>query len=238
MSNGDSEDLEALFDSIAATRSEVAVRSEVPRDQTGPGGCPTQIFEHIGHAARKLHDAIKSMSAEDALATASSVIPDARDRLNYVASLTEVAANRVLNATDVAQPLVSALGAEAAGLDARWQKVFDETLPQAEFKPLVLDSRQFLRSVISRSDEVSGQLTEIMMSQDFQDLTGQVIKRLLAMVHDIEDTLVQLLVAAAPSDRRLCAETSLLNGPVINAGGTETVSNQEQVDDLLASLGF
>lgn len=235
---GDSAELEALFASTAAAVVEPADVA-TPEGVVAGGDCQRQVFEHIGHAARKLHDALQGMGLDGALNKAADAFPDARERLNYVASLTEQAANRVLNATDDAQPIVDALGSEASKLDARWQRILARDLPQSEFKPLVQDTREFLSAVPKRAADVSGHLTEIMMSQDFQDLTGQVIKRLLTMAQDIESTLVQLLVAAAPADRRQEMDASLLNGPVISADGrTDVVTSQEQVDDLLASLGF
>lgn len=235
---GDSAELEALFDQVSATASTPVVEN-APSGLSVGGDCQRQVFEHIGHAARKLHDALQGMGLDGALNKAADAFPDARERLNYVASLTEQAANRVLNATDDAQPIVDALGDEARTLDARWQRILARDLPQSEFKPLVQDTRDFLAAVPKRAADVSGHLTEIMMSQDFQDLTGQVIKRLLTMAQDIESTLVQLLVAAAPADRRQEMDASLLNGPVISADGrTDVVTSQEQVDDLLASLGF
>ena len=78
-----------------------------------------------------------------------------------------------------------------------------------------------------------------MMAQDFQDLTGQVIKKVVDLAQGLEQQLLQVLLEAMPAERKTEASESLMNGPVISAVGREdVVSNQEQVDDLLESLGF
>ncbi|MDQ3267870.1 MAG: protein phosphatase CheZ, partial [Pseudomonadota bacterium] len=82
-------------------------------------------------------------------------------------------------------------------------------------------------------------LTEIMMAQDFQDLTGQVIKKIVEVTQNLEKQLVELLVESSPSVANPDPHAGLLNGPVINASGrTDVVTNQDQVDDLLESMGF
>jgi len=91
----------------------------------------------------------------------------------------------------------------------------------------------------ARPQATNAQLLEIMMAQDFQDLTGQVIKKVIALAQDLEVQLLQVLVASTPPDKRKNLGDDLLNGPVINAEGrSDVVTSQEQVDELLASLGF
>ena len=78
-----------------------------------------------------------------------------------------------------------------------------------------------------------------MMAQDFQDLTGQVIKKITELAHDVESQLVQLLLDYAPQEMKREAEAGLLNGPQIDPNASpDVVSDQSQVDDLLESLGF
>lgn len=77
------------------------------------------------------------------------------------------------------------------------------------------------------------------MAQDFQDLTGQVIKKVTELGHSLESQLVQLLIEFSPHDAARDTDNGLLNGPQVNpAGKADVVADQEQVDDLLESLGF
>ncbi|MGC2166586.1 MAG: protein phosphatase CheZ, partial [Gallionella sp.] len=168
-------------------------------------------------------------------------------RLNYVATLTEQAAERVLNATEAAQPLVEKMEVEAHRLSGQWQLLFDKKLDVEQFKNMVMETREFLNQVPKQAKETNAYLMEIMMAQDFQDLTGQVIKKITAVTREMEKQLLDLLVENAPAARQnalpAAAKTDqhagLLNGPVINPNGrTDVVSSQDQVDDLLESLGF
>ena len=87
--------------------------------------------------------------------------------------------------------------------------------------------------------ETKAQFHEIMMAQDFHDLTGQVVAKVVTLANDLEDSLVKLLVQVVPPDQREKVDLSVLHGPVVNAEGrTDVVTNQGEVDDLLASLGF
>jgi len=233
----DSPDLEALFDSIvAASADAAAVRSEAAHDTSGVQ--PGEVLTKIGKLTRTLHQSLRELGFDKSLQQAVSAIPDTRDRLTYVATLTEKAAERALNATEVARPLQDDLESGAKALAASWDRLFDKQLSIDEFKALVTDTRRYLGSVPERTEATRGQLTEIMMAQDFQDLTGQVIKKITAAAHDIEHKLLELLVEQMPREKRAEAE-SLLNGPVIKQGGrADVVTSQDQVDELLESLGF
>lgn len=80
---------------------------------------------------------------------------------------------------------------------------------------------------------------EIILAQDFQDLAGQVIKKIVELVQGLESRLLAVLLEAMPAERKAETPDGLLDGPVINAGGgRDVVANQKQVDDLLESLGF
>lgn len=260
MSNdtGDSDELEALFDSIVAAGStkskEDVVDAEVVHeetrpsatkpdavdpdaDQPGAGGEGEEIYSQIGHLTRRLHDTLRQLGYDKALESVVEGMPDARDRLGYIAKMTEQAAVRALTATEIAQPIQDKLQSDADALSKQWQRVFDNQLGVGEFKILAENTRDFLKDVPKRTQATNKQLMEIMMAQDFQDLTGQVIKKVVTMAQRMEHDMLQLLIAAKPADKKI--DSALLNGPVINPEGrTDVVSTQEQVDDLLDSLGF
>ncbi|MDD3328585.1 MAG: protein phosphatase CheZ [Zoogloea sp.] len=232
---GDDDELQALFDSVA---SEYAPGAEV----AGPGSGLDSghlVFNRIGVMTRQLHDTLRELGYERTLQEAAHAIPDARQRLSYIAEMTEQAASKVLNATDIAKPLQDRLQTGAESLRSRWDLLYANQLSPDEFRALAGETREFLGGVVSDTRETNAQLLEIMMAQDFQDLTGQVIKKVVDLAQSLEQQLLQVLLEAMPAERKTEASESLMNGPVINAvGRDDVVSNQEQVDDLLESLGF
>ncbi|MCL2645018.1 MAG: protein phosphatase CheZ, partial [Betaproteobacteria bacterium] len=127
---------------------------------------------------------------------------------------------------------------ESGALYARWDSLFDNRLSVEEFKTLATETRTFFGLAAESGRIIDARLLEIMMAQDFQDLTGQVIKKVIEMAQELEAQLLSILIEAAPEDFSEKAGC-LLNGPVVNSEGRDdVVTNQEQVDDLLASLGF
>ncbi|MBI4983851.1 MAG: protein phosphatase CheZ [Rhodocyclales bacterium] len=232
--SGDSDDLQALFDSVAEQVD--GAKQTSTRDAASP---QEAVFNHIGHIARKLHDSLRELGYDRMLEDTARQIPDARQRLAYIAQMTEQAASRVLNATDIAKPLQDELLAKAASMSARWDRMFANQLSVDEFKSLAADSRAFFNEAPIKIKATNDQLNEIMMAQDFQDLTGQVIKKVVEMVQGFEAQLLNVLIEAMPAERKAAAPEGLMNGPVISAGGrNDVVTTQAQVDDLLESLGF
>lgn len=243
----DSDDLQALFDSVSLETQAVChgasqQSGDTQSSSVAGDGWPQQeaVFNRIGHMARALHDTLGQLGYDKLLEKTVSALPDAKDRLAYVANLTEQAACRVLNATDVAAPLVDDIENGALALGKRWDKLFANELGVEEFKALAEETRAFLNEQLPQKTRgTHAQLTEIMMAQDFQDLTGQVIKKIVVLAQDLESGLMNVLIEVLPETKRTDEVASLMNGPVINAEGrTDVVVNQEQVDDLLDSLGF
>jgi chemotaxis protein CheZ len=243
-SSSDDDDLQALFDSVSAETQAVQTQAATasPEHATSAESWPAQegVFNRIGHMARALHDTLGQLGYDKLLEKTVSALPDAKDRLAYVANLTEQAACRVLNATDIASPLVDEIENGSKALGARWDKVFANQLGPEEFKKLAAETRDFLNCQLPQKTQAThAQLTEIMMAQDFQDLTGQVIKKVVSLAQELESGLMNVLVEVMPETKRTEEVASLMNGPVINSEGrTDIVVNQEQVDDLLDSLGF
>ncbi|THF66498.1 protein phosphatase CheZ [Pseudothauera nasutitermitis] len=254
--DGDSDELQALFDSVAGQfdpppqPAPAAVPPARPAPAVRPApvavaaephveGSYEVVFQRIGQMTRQVHDTLRELGYDATLQEAASSIPDARQRLNYIAQLTEQAASRVLNATDIARPIQDRVEADATALKARWDKLFANQLSVEEFKALSADTRTFVGGVADSSRATNAQLLEIMMAQDFQDLTGQVIKKVVDLAQVLETQLLQVLLEVAPSDKVPEKHAGLMNGPVISAEGRDdVVTSQEQVDDLLESLGF
>ena len=221
----------------------------------GPDLTADRILARIGQLTKTLRDSMRELGLDKHIEHAAEAVPDARDRLKYVANMTEHAAERVLFAIDIAKPLQEQLQSDAAELDSRWERWFAAPIEREEVRTLMTDTRAFLARVPDATATTNQKLLEIMLAQDFQDLTGQVIKKIMDVVYVIEQQLLTVLVEnIAPERREQFAQTAaslaadpnstatpdhLLNGPQINPEGrTDVVQDQSDVDDLLASLGF
>jgi|TARA_B100002049_G_scaffold189337_1_gene146272 chemotaxis protein CheZ len=208
-----------------------------------------ELIDRIGQLTRALNESMRELGLDREVEKAADAIPDARDRLNYIATMTEQAAETALSSIEVAQPLQTEIENRAVKLDDRWQQWFDAPIELVDARELVRDTRSYLQWVPQQTQATSGQLHDIMMAQDFQDLTGQVIKKLVVVIRDIEKQLIEVLLRYLPEDRvrgyegerreKSRENSSLLNGPQIQTdGNTDIVTDQAQVDDLLDSLGF
>ncbi|MFZ4535687.1 protein phosphatase CheZ [Propionivibrio sp.] len=199
-----------------------------------------RTFQRIGQIMRQLNDALHELGYDKLIEKTLHAIPDTRDRLAYIASLTEQAACRVLNATDVAIPLQDKLQASAKSLSRRWTELDGNCLSPAQARALTRDTRAFLdQQVPQDTTATTAQLMEILMAQDFQDLTGQVIKKIVILAQNLESQLMEVLVELIPDSRRKDEANNLLNGPLLNtASSGEAAASKGEVDDLLNSLGF
>ena len=199
-----------------------------------------ELFIELGRLTRELHEAINGFFSDLRIAEiAEREIPDASERLSYVISMTEKSANTSLNAVEASLPLADELGRKADALSLDWSRFRDRKLPVEEFRVLSIELGDFLQTVTGHAGELHGKLSEVLMAQDFQDLTGQIIRQVIKLIHDVEGKLVQLVRISGsqlPEKRR---EASNLEGPVIpGVDQGDVVSGQDDVDDLLSSLGF
>ncbi|QKY04777.1 protein phosphatase CheZ [Janthinobacterium lividum] len=256
------DDFDALFDSVSASAAAPAaaaaaaaaaapVAAAPAAAEAAPvasAGAPGEaadpvdqsdkpMFERLGGIVRLLHDSLRELGYDKALTEASSQIVDAQDRLEYVATLTEQAANKVLNTLDEGMPAQDVLSKKAKDMDSRWTALFDGKLSLEEFKALAGDSRQFAQAVAEATEAEKARLLEIMMAQDFQDITGQLIKKVVNITKTVEHELAQLLRDNAPAEvREKLAQkpVPLMQGPSVPS----VALDQDNVDDLLADLGF
>lgn len=205
-------------------------QSSAPRKQSD------EMVQRIAKLTRMLRDSMRALGLDEAVKEAAEAIPDARERLRYVGRMTEQAANRVLTAAEQTQPLQAGLSTQAGELKALWQELPRQTRSQlpAEFTDRM---EALLQNVEQDTAKTQAYLLEIIMAQDFQDLTGQVIQGMLEVITAMEKELIQVLLDSVPTEKR--EETlSLLNGPVVNPEADDVVRDQDEVDDLLSSLGF
>jgi chemotaxis protein CheZ len=209
-------------------------------DQIADSTSNDEVLSRIGHMTRALHESLRGLGLDKLIEKAASDIPDARNRLDYVARLSEKAAQKVLNATDAAMPLQDTVDQSAVSLRDGWQALLDsDGSHDAPWRALALRTVSDLDASRTAVAGTKGHLMDIMMAQDFQDLTGQVISKVAVITQTLEQQLVQMLVDFAPEEVRRELDTGLLNGPQINPEGkSDIVADQTQVDDLLDSLGF
>ena len=191
-----------------------------------------EVFQQLGTITRLLHDTMQQLGVMPKLQTATEGLPDARSRLSYIATKTAEAANKVLNTVDQAK-IEHRQISEAT-------RAIGELIVADPVKAVASGAvMNFVHEVETSTKRIDDHLTDIMMAQDFHDLTGQVVAKVVTLANDLEDSLVKLLIQVVPEGVREQVDPSVLNGPVVNPEGrTDVVSDQGEVDDLLASLGF
>ena len=195
-------------------------------------GASPEVFHQLGTITRQLHDTLTQLGVMPKLQIAADGLPDARSRLSYIANKTSDAANKVLNSVDQAK-------ADHAHISSETRRIA-EAIVKDPVKAVASGAvMNFVGDVEAATARIDAHLTDIMMAQDFHDLTGQVVAKVVSLATELEDSLVKLLVQAAPPEQAQKVEAAVLHGPVVNhEGRTDVVKDQAEVDDLLASLGF
>ncbi len=206
----------------------------------------SDLFTEIGKLTRELHEALNNFKLDSRIADlAAQEIPDAKHRLEYVLKMTNDAANKTMDAADSSSEICHGLVAKTAALQTVWNKVNNNEIKGAEFKHFFVDLGAFLEQVNQGANEICAYMTEVVMAQGFQDLTGQVIKRVISLVQDVEESLVHTIkMFGQMNDYQEAVENDKqpevgVEGPAIDADNRDdVVANQDEVDDLLSSLGF
>ncbi|KXI24157.1 protein phosphatase CheZ [Photobacterium sanguinicancri] len=203
------------------------------------------MYDEVGKLTRQLHDSLQNFRLDPRICDlAKTEIPDARGRLSYVIDRTEEAANKTMDAVENTLPIADKLHDNLLLVQPQWKRLMVGKIELHEFKTLCHNIDGLLTQVEGDSGELRSQLTEILMAQDFQDLTGQIIRRVIELVHEVEDQLVDILKAfdMEQDDKAEAlteAQTIAPEGPIINSEErVDVMSSQDDVDDLLSSLGF
>lgn len=212
-------------------------------DPGRPDESEETIHHRIGQLTRTLHNALRELGYDRELMDARDHLPDARDRLAYIARVTGEAAEKVLNAVDRARTVQQELTEQAGSLRSRWLAVAAYAAGGRACTPagkqLIDETCDFFSSVGGQADRTNVILTDIMMAQDFHDLTGQVIRRVVALAQSLEEQLLKLVIETSPPGQRPRLDQFKLEGPVVVPDSRDdVVADQKGVDDLLASLGF
>ncbi|WP_414830161.1 protein phosphatase CheZ [Alteromonas sp. H39] len=208
-----------------------------------------ELFAEVGKLTRQLHDALNNFQLDERIAgLANEDIPDAQTRLTYVIEETEKAANTTMDAVEASMPIAETLSERIDKIMPDWKKLMSREIEIGEFKTLCGDLDKLLEDASSESTKLTGLLTEVLMAQGYQDLTGQVIRRVIELVKEVEDSLVNMLTMFGDAEtttpvtaKQSRKETDKIGaeGPIIDADKRDdVVQGQDDVDDLLSSLGF
>ncbi len=206
------------------------------------------LFQELGRLTREFHEALNAFRFDSRIAAAltETDFPDARERLKYVITMTAQSADRTLTAVEESMPLCDEMEADTLELKGQWERFTRRELTADEFRILVPRLEAYFGRVSEDIPKLRGNLQEVLMAQDFQDLTGQIIRRVINLVDDVEENLVELirisgqnLLPKEKSEKPESAPSGIeASGPPVPGVDTGTVSGQDEVDDLLSSLGF
>ena len=209
-----------------------------------------ELFAEVGKLTRQLHDALNNFQIDDRIKNlANDDIPDAQSRLTYVIEETEKAANTTMDAVEASMPIAELLSSRISSVMPEWKKLMSRQIELGEFKALCADLDELLEDGAEQSAKLTQLLTEVLMAQGYQDLTGQVIRRVIDLVKEVEDSLVNMLTMFGEPETSEQTKTPVetvkkidgaeAEGPIIDADTRDdVVSGQDDVDDLLSSLGF
>ena len=202
------------------------------------------LFREVGQLTRQLHDNLASFALDSQLNDITDKgIPDAKERLNYVIKMTDEAANKTLNAIDEILPVTDEMQQKSERLSKNWHKFLGRELSLDEFKIMSAEITSYLDESCRNTKFVHDKANDIVLAQSFQDLTGQIIKKVITLVQDVENSLVDLRrIAGTPQPKvaeSKAQEKGQLDGPLVPGIDVQgAVNSQDEVDDLLSSLGF
>lgn len=231
LEQGDTSGAEALLDELAHLRE-------------------THLFNEFGRITRQLHDSMSSFELDDKIAALTEHdIPNAKERLQYVITMTEQAADQTLTAVERLLPISQALNEQAEDLNIKWGRFLDREMPLDEFKTMSAEIASYFRASNQGLLEVQSGLNDILMAQSFQDITGQIIRKVIDLVHEVESSMVNVItITAQHSTHKTTAKSGVTGGvnpdlpgpvvPGVNDKAGDVATSQVDVDDLLSSLGF
>jgi chemotaxis protein CheZ len=207
------------------------------------------LFQELGKLTREFHEALQNFRLDSRLTSiAEEDFPDAKERLHYVLTMTAQSADRSLTATEVAMPICHTIKNRSSELKEQWGRFTRREMSADEFRALSVDIGEFFDELAVDVPTLEENLNEITMAQDFQDLTGQIIGRVINLVDDVESSLVNLIrlsgqhiLAEKGGQKQEKKDKNIeAQGPMVPGVDDvdEMVSGQDEVDDLLSSLGF
>jgi chemotaxis protein CheZ len=247
-----------MSDSLDAAQDNVALaRTLVDHLETGnqheamsvlaqlAGFRDSVLFQQLGRLARELHESINSFVLDAGLEDiARHEMPDAAQRLRYVVATTEQAANATLSAVEESLPLADSLRRDAHELAEKWDRLDPRRLSSEHYRDLSRELSGFLAVTQTNTQALHERLSDVLIAQAYQDITGQIIRKVIELVNDVEEKLVELVrlsghPATGTRQRPGLSENAATQGPAVpGVDRGDLVSGQDDVDELLSSLGF
>ena len=226
LENNEIEDAQELIDSFAVQGDE-------------------DLFVEIGKLTRNLHEALTNFQMDSRITDlAASEIPNAKERLNYVIEKTEEAANKTMDMVESCNERSNKMAKDSEDLLIEWKKLYNRELEPGDFRKLCRKIETHLEKNKDDADDLHQELSDVLLAQDYQDLTGQVIRQVITLVHDVEESMVNIIKMFGSMDGYNKAKDETVRkegaeGPVVNVEKRDdVVQGQDEVDDLLSSLGF
>lgn len=202
------------------------------------------LYQEIGKLTRELHEKLNSFIDDTRIRSIMhDDIPDARERLSYVMKVTEESAHSTITAVEHGMPIVSELGDKATEIKDQWRDFMSHRKGVDVFREMTTDLDDYLQQVVDETNSIYKDLNEVLMAQSYQDITGQVIQRVINLVQTLEQSLVGIIQTTSQGmdvETKKPADTdSSGHGPVVpGVTGGEVMNSQDDVDDLLSTLGF
>ena len=185
------------------------------------------LFSEVGHLLRRFHDQMQSISSGLPQALAN-LDPDEvgsfSDKLSHILEMTDRAANKTM---DLAEAALAVLAEEQSVLDSLTQN------------PVIAaneDAMAALGQLLKNNQAQNNRMTEVLMAQDYQDLTGQLINKVMALLKHLESDLIELVTRFGSKKIATPQSEVRLNGPMHESH--EERQNQDNVDSLLSQFGF
>lgn len=204
------------------------------------------LFNDLRKLTGDLQSALDRFSVDSRLVDlAEKEVPDARQRLDHVLKLTDEAAHRTMDLVEQSGPLAERTAREAGEIAELWKKFRSRTIQVDEFRSMIDRLDAFLEASRVDMDQVRGNLSEVLMAQGYQDLSGQIIRGVMKLVSELETALVDLVRLSRTGPHAVAAPAAPSDGmhrgfgpavPGIDNG--PAVSGQQDVDSLLAGLGM
>lgn len=200
----------------------------------------SMLFQEVGKLTRQLHDSLSIFALDERFPDlAEKKIPNARERLNFVIEKTEESAHRTLNAVEEALPIAKELEENGSSMRDDWAKFTRREMNVEEFRQMSKRIESFLKAVEDDAKDLNKGLSDVMMAQDFQDITGQIIRQVIELVQELEESLVSVIKKTGTTSKAMNEKDLVAEGPQVNQEeNPDVMSGQDEVDDLLSSLGF
>lgn len=193
---------------------------------------PDERVEKIGLATARLHKLLKELGHTRNLEKSASTMPDARDRLSFIDKSMHEASEKTISAVEASIPLTGQTRTACGDLSRRLANVRFK-----EHSGLIEETISMLGEIAAAEETVRHNLMQIMEAQEFRDVAGQMVNKIVAAATEIEGILLDILKEYAPDAKdSLISTEGLTAGP--GAKTADSVNGQDEVDDLLASLGL